>query len=36
VQLSEKALIEQMAASDLRFGTLVQKIVSSRKFRLGK
>ena len=33
VQLSDKPLIEQMTKSDLRFGTLVQHIVSSRQFR---
>jgi len=33
VQLSDKPLIEQMMQSDLRFGTLVGQIVSSRQFR---
>lgn len=33
VQLSDKPLIEQMMKSDLRFGTLVWQIVSSRQFR---
>lgn len=33
VQLSDKPLIEQMMKSDLRFGTLVEMIVSSSQFR---
>ena len=33
VQLSDKPLIEQMMKSDLRFGTLVEQIVSSAQFR---
>jgi hypothetical protein len=33
VQLSDKPLIEQMIKSDLRFGTLVEMIVSSLQFR---
>ncbi len=33
VQLSDKPLIEQMMKSDLRFGTLVEHVVTSRQFR---
>lgn len=33
VQLSDKPLIDQMMKSDLRFGTLVELIVSGRQFR---